>query len=670
MAYALSWTKIRCMILCLLLALVSPAMRAQELLTQTPEAERMFADGLSLFDKGAYKEAARVFGDVLLMFPQSHRETAARVMKGKALLYAREYDEAQRTLNDFIRQFPSSTYRPDAEYSLGLIALAQHLPERAAEHFLNALRSTSNDNITLRRRVLAALDSTIDVGMTLPPLYRLLAEEPEGEGREYLFIKVGEKHIARGDVAGASAVIDSLRRNYPATTFAERRSQLQRRLLEPPELKIGLLLPLMKHAAQATKEREVGVALQEGIQLAYEELLARGNSTRRVHIEARDIEREASVAVAAVKELCADPGVIGIIGPPFTQTAFAVAYHVNTNGVPLVTPTANANGIAATGPFVFQANPDFEARARAVARYAVETLGLKRIGILAPNEMNSKLMADAFKTEAERLGAAVLAVEWYEPGATNLMNQLLALRRKGNAIAGEPFLAFGTSITKREAARLAQLGVPGKLLDSLIAVKAMVNATRLLGENARAVLDAEAIPYRSGDPRIDSLDRPVTAFQGLYCPIASAEEIGIVSSQVAYFNVQTRLLGSGEWNNERELAAHRRYCSGIVFESDTYLDPADPAYAAFVRRYIERFGKRPSRNAVFGYDVASVVFGLIEKGALSRAQLQEALASLPTRQTIHAKLSFGSRRVNPWLHILEYTGSTIRRVDELQTEEP
>jgi ABC-type branched-subunit amino acid transport system substrate-binding protein len=666
-----STSRILSIFLCLLLGGALRSGMAQSDIRYQAGAEKMFSDALALYTRGEYKDAARVFGELLVMFPRSHRETAARVMKGKALLLAGEYGEAERTLASFSEQFPSSSYRADADYTLGLVSLYRQKPERAVEFFLGALRKAEPSNNELRKRIVAALDSTVESFITIPPLQRLIAESPDGEGKELLLLKLGEKQIAAGDIAGATATLDSLKKNYPRSVFVDRHWSLQKKLLEPRAVKIGLLLPLMKRVdASAAKEREVGVGLYEGIQLAYEEFLQRGKATRPVSLEVKDSERDASVAAEAVKELCADPGVICIIGPPYSNAAFAVAYHVNTNGVPMVTPTANANGIAATGPYVFQANPDFRTRARAMAQYAVLKLRMLRLGILSPNETNSKLMAETFAAEVRRLGASVIATEFYEPGATNLMNQLVGLRKKGNEAGAQPFLFFGTSVNKREIARLVRLGVSPKLLDSLLATKAVVNATWLLGDNARELLDAEGIPHRVGDPRVDSLERPVTAIQGLYCPISSSEEIGIVSSQVAFANLQTKILGSGEWNNERELNAHRRYCEGVVFEADTYIDVSDPAYADFVRRFSTRFGKRPSRYAVFGYDVGKSVFSLLEQGALSRVQLRDALEAMPTLQTLHAKLSFGLHRVNPWLHILEYSGGIIRRVDELSAEQP
>ena len=51
------------------------------------------------------------------------------------------------------------------------------------------------------------------------------------------------------------------------------------------------------------------------------------------------------------------------------------------------------------------------------------------------------------------------------------------------------------------------------------------------------------------EARAESLAQGSAGIQGLYCPISSPEEIGVVSAQLAYANIKTRLLGSGEWNS-------------------------------------------------------------------------------------------------------------------------
>jgi len=170
------------------------------------------------------------------------------------------------------------------------------------------------------------------------------------------------------------------------------------------------------------------------------------------------------------------------------------------------------------------------------------------------------------------------------------------------------------------------------------------------------------------DRHVDSLDYPVTGIDGIYLPISSPAEIGVVSSQVVYFNFQTQLLGSGEWNNLAELDANRRYCTGILFESETDVDTLSNRYRAWYSGFMNRFKKRPSRNTLYGFDTAELVLGTLRKGATTREGLSRALADVKDFQGIHSKIGFSPGRVNAWLPIYQFDGRNVIRVDEIQAE--
>ena len=101
--------------------------------------------------------------------------------------------------------------------------------------------------------------------------------------------------------------------------------------------------------------------------------------------------RDPAVAARLTKELAADQEVIGILGPMFSSTTLTAARAAQEAAIPLISPTANANGIAALVQFVFQANPDYEMRGRAMARYAVGKLGFRTMAVLAPSDAYGKL---------------------------------------------------------------------------------------------------------------------------------------------------------------------------------------------------------------------------------------------------------------------------------------
>ncbi len=624
------------------------------------QAEDEFNAGVSLFKKADYKSAAAVFEKVAKGFAPHQRTTAALIMKAKAEVYGGNITEAEKTLQGFFTSHPTSTYLADAHFTLGLLHLKKEEHEKACASFLDALRSAGASAPLLQEETLAMLDETIDQHIAEPTLQRFAAAAKQPVEEEYLGVKIAEKQFMGGNRTAASSKIESLRQKFPRPTFAQRLAVLDEKLKQPTQLKLGVLFSAAENGPKA-REKEVGEGLLEGIEAAVAEYLGKVS----VVLEVRSSQ---SNVVAAARELASDGSVVAIIGPAFSAAAQEVASVASEQRIPIVTPTANANGIAAGSEFMFQANPDLATRARAIAQHAVLNMKLKRLGILGSSEPSSKMLAEAFTKEVERFGSEVIVTEWYPRGTTNLLKQLTNLRRKGNAAASEPFVSFNESMTKTELVKFTKLGVSMKVLDTLKAHRSVVNMTEFLGEDAESQLNAHGIHYSNGDPRIDSVQRVVTAIQGLYCPISSAEEISIITSQLAFYGIRTKLLGSGEWNNAQELNANRRYCRGVVFESDYHVDTKSAAFAGFSGRLVRQHNKVPSKYAVLGYDTAKLLLSLMQQGAATREQMKDALVRVSDAEGLHAKFNFRRARVNSWLHIFEFTNDGINRIGQISVE--
>ena len=358
---------------------------------------------------------------------------------------------------------------------------------------------------------------------------------------------------------------------------------------------------------------------------------------------------------------------VALIGPVFSNTASAAAVEAQVQGIPLITPTANANGIAARGPMIFQANPDYETRGRAMARYAVLTKGFKRLALLAPSDTFGRQLAEAFLREARLLDATIVATEWYLRGMSDLKPQLQAIRNAGMFLTSDPLLAFGGSIQQEDLMKLASLGVPLRRLDSLMAAGATIVGSELLGPDARALVDSLELSVTYDQSKIDSLEYPVIGIDAIYVPISSPSEIGVISSQIVYFNFRTQILGSGEWNNIAELDANKRYCEGVMFETDSFIDSASSSYREFSMDYTLRYKKAPTRNTLFGYDVTNVVLSCIKTGANTRADLAQALSRVSDYRGLRSRIGFSSARVNMWLTIVQYAGDRIQRISEVSS---
>lgn len=661
---------VRCVLWTGALAVLVQGLAAQDRITYSEEAERQFQAAVAMYDSGSFRASAAAFDRLAQDFPFSHRITAALVMRGKALCEAQENLEAAKALKAFLSRFPASSYAADAEYALGRVYARIDRWEEALEMFLAAFRRLGPSSPgRLAQNVMASMDSAVNVRLPTSALQSLLDRAVLPAERAWCWLKIAERQTAAENSFAAVVALDSLDGRYPGHPFRLQADELRSRLVARSSVALGVLLPLMRNA-DPSPAKEIASEVHDGIVYAVEEFGGDTDARVTVALETRDSEREPQRAIQGAEELADNRQVIGILGPVFSATVTPAANVANARGVPLITPTANANGIAAIGNFVFQANPDYDARGRAMARYAVQQRGFRTLAVIAPVDAYGKFLAEGFVREAERLGARVLATEWYQRGTSDLKLPLSRIRRAGMLAGDDVRISFSGRMTPATMMKLMDLGVPLRRLDSLMSKGAILSARELLGKRARRMMDSMDIQVAFDESHVDSMEYPVESIEALYAPISMPEEIGVVSSQVIYFNFRTQILGGGEWYNFAELTANRRYCEGIEFDSDTYVDTARVDFKTFVDGFIARFKKRPTKNTLFGYDAAALVLHAVRMGATTRDALQRALAGTEGFQGYHTKISLTGGRVNTWMSILRYAKDEIRKIGEIRAESP
>jgi ABC-type branched-subunit amino acid transport system substrate-binding protein len=632
--------------------------------------EARFREAVAVYDAGQYAEAAERFDKVAKDFPDGHRITAALIMKGKALLASGQNLDAVKTMKAFIAKYPESAYVPDAEFVLGVVYRRIDRTGEALENFRSAYRRLlAGGSTRLADQLRRQMDSTIDGRLDVGAVRSLLDRSQDPRERAYFWMKVADMESARENTVATAVALDSLSSGYPAEPFAGRIAELRGRVAASSAVKLGALLPLMSKS-DPSAIKEIGNEVFDGILYAVEEYARAAGTRIAISLESKDTERDPAMSRRGAEELADDKSVIGILGPVFSPEVTSAAAVANAKGIVMISPTANANGLAATGKYVFQANPDYEVRGRAMARYAVERCGYRTFAVLAPSDAYGKFLAEGFTREVIRLGANVVASAWYEHGAADLKPQLAAIRRVGMMASAEPKVAFGGRMQQASLLKLARRGVSLKRLDSLMRVGAMVSARSLLGDRGREILDSLAIPVTFDESLVDSLEYPVEGIDAMYLPIAKPEEIGVVASQVTYFNFRSQFIGSGEWNSVSELNANRRYTEGVIFDTDSYMDVTGGASDRFAAAYSARFKKKPTKNAFFGYDAARVMLDCVGKGATTREALQRALSSVTEFQGIHGKIGFAGERVNTWLNILQFSKDEIRKIAEINAVPP
>ncbi|MBI4428672.1 MAG: ABC transporter substrate-binding protein [Ignavibacteriales bacterium] len=624
------------------------------------DVERLFVDAMRHFTAGQFDSAASLFARHIREFPRSHRSTGCYIMGAKAFHRLGSFRESIKLLKDLIDLYPESKYVDDAHYTLGLNFYRLVRYEDAAEEFLQAYQLT--DDPRLRNSSLGMLETLTSAKLSAAQLQLLLGGVSSEEVRALVDLRIAEKVYASGDVRSAQEMLRSIAARAASIKYVGDAITLLQKYEQGGIARIGVVLPLMLKAEKSSA-KELGIELLDGIRFATDE--HNQESLPRVELDIRDSERDPSVAARQVAELCGDEKVVSIFGPVFSNEVFASAGIANARGVPLISPTATANGIAAIGGFVFQANPDYEVRGRAMARYAVQTLHDSTFAVLSPVEPPGKLMADAFIDEVMLLGARIVDVQWYPAGATDLRMQLESMRKKALEASAVPYIDFSNNIKHSDVNRMVAMGISQRMLDSLMEVGGVAPVDLLFGRNGKLMADSLGLETQKPLIRADSLGLPVENIQAIFVPISSSEEIGVVGSQLKLFNFRTQVLGTGEWQDPAELDQHRQYVDGVIFSTDSDWDEKDPVFKLFIAKFQKAEKRKPTRNTLYGYDAMKLLLKVIQLGATHRNEIAANLAAIQDFPGIHSKVSFGERRVNSFLAVLQFKNRMVKRLGDV-----
>lgn len=649
--------------LLILLALPSqarPQARGQDSVWYKPAVERIFQDAMKLFTDRNYTAAESGFLQIVHQPDVSHRTSAAYLMAAKSMYHRGEYWPSVDILRRFLDRFQRSEYIDDAHYTLALDFFQLEQYKESAGLLMRVQQSSSDT--ALAGRAGRMLELVVLSNLEIPDLRVLSKEARRLETKAFVSLALAEKVLRTGDARAAREALQPVLALPPGSSRRSEAEALLDRIDRSGVVKVGVVLPLTFKSDQSSAQ-SVGEEMLDGIKLATDE--HNQDAMPKVSLEVRNSERDAGVAAREISMLSAESQILAIVGPVFSNEVTAGAGLAAARGIPLISPTATAPGIAAIGESIFQANPDFIVRGRAMAQYAVQSLGARRFAVLSANDTMNKLMTGAFIREVRALGGEMVSTEWYTPGETDLRDELARIRQRGMEQSEPVVINFGAKLRSQDTRKLLQAGIQQQVIDSLEAAGGLTSVEFLFGERGARVADSLKIPTQRIKAKYDSLNYPVTGIDAFFVPIAGSGEIGIVTSQIRYYNFQTQLLGTGNWNDPAQLEQNRQYANGVIFATDMYWEEGDPQYQHFARQYRARYAKAPDENGMIGYDVMKLLLRAIRQGATRRDEIVSALNSARPLQGVHSKIILGPDRVNSYLTLLQFKGRAIRKIGEI-----
>jgi ABC-type branched-subunit amino acid transport system substrate-binding protein len=624
-------------------------------------AEEYFLLGMRQYSQKDFKPALQSFQRSISSYPLNHRITASLIMSAKTYYALKNFEQAEALCDSFLIQFPSSEYVEDAlftkgmcHYNLGnyvttiivmdsVLSIARQ--SRNLEHSIKVIRHIAFEFLTK-----SDIDSVCQNVNNISVLSLLHVNQAE------LLFSMGRKDEAK-------SLLDSIKSETLDTLSLLRLKGLYARIEHGNIVKVGVLLPLSNQSASAVRDKRIAQDVLEGIQLAlgeYDETLTR----EEVNIELviRDSKRNADIIDSIMFSFKNDSTILAVIGPVFSDETISAAIAAQREGLPLISPTATDDSISLAGNYVFQTNSTPSMRGKILAQYAVKDLNAKNIAILASDASFSKVQADSFAAEIVRLGGNIVIDRRYRRGATDLREHIRAIRVLAAELQPEYHVILKGKINTADVkSKLISFGLKKFTVDSLLSKSDTINLSAFVGDKAQELVDSLKLPYKKVLPFIDSLHYPVSSIDVVFSPISISQQIGVVSSQIAYYNIKTILLGSADWYNTSELDMNRRYANGVIFGSDKWIEQNSRTKSLYTR-YSQRFNKQISDQVLFGYDVMTLVIKLFNDGALSREQLIAVLSGVVNFSGVRNSITLTQGRINSDFQILQYKDGAVSKL--------
>ena len=113
----------------------------------------------------------------------------------------------------------------------------------------------------------------------------------------------------------------------------------------------------------------------------------------------------------------------GIVLQADNETTLAITSVLSSTDIPVLLSEYRLNDLSKIHSKTFLTHSTIAIDAKNSANYAVNSLGLDSLAVIAPADEYGEVQVDAFIKEVDRLGAIVFATIWYTGEPKNLKRQ-------------------------------------------------------------------------------------------------------------------------------------------------------------------------------------------------------------------------------------------------------
>lgn len=562
----------------------------------------LHATAESAFRAREYPEALRLYEDYLRRYPQGPHTTAALMRIAEIQMIEGRYEPARNTYRRLMDRFPDSGLVPDAAVGVLKSFYASERYKdviRYADDLLKKVRSPDD----VRRLYLILGDAYMAIDSPINAVYYYSISEqyaryPSRDHREKI-----DRAISRLSAADIEVLLERIRKDedirgallYKLALVhmqEDRKEEAGRVVSEflqkfPDHRKVEAARNLLEEyeTLPLASRHTIGCLLPlSGPYKVYGARALRGvelalSQASGIHLVIRDTGSEAQTALLAVNDLLDAATPSAIIGPIIT--AETAAPEAQAARIPLIALTQK-EGIPAIGDFVFRNFITPRMQVEAVVSHAVRRMGRYRFGVLYPNEKYGYTFNELFQEAAAANGATVVSTAVYDTVETDFRKSIRTFRGG----------------------------------------------------------------YRGG-----------LGFDALFIPDAP-RKTGLILPQLAYYDIRTQLMGTNLWHSKQLLGMAGKFAEGAVFPTGFFPESRSPRVVDFVSDFQGTYGEPPGFIEAIAYDTARLLIQLLSRPDIrNKSALREQLAQVRDFPGVTGLTSFDSSgEARKDLYILQVRG--------------
>lgn len=569
-----------------------------------------------LLDEKDGKGAQAVLEKLLLEEPTSTVADDARYLLALSQLEQGNASAAAPTLKTLVEKIPEEQ-RAEAYRDLGQKLAAEGHGTEAVRYLSRALANASGaEKKALEEQLVRTLDADVPFNDV-----RLLLEteaKPNTLLDEAATMKLARVHVHLRHFADADQMVARYLERYPKGRWAAQATELRQAMAARVDVDakaVGVLLPLSGEYAAYGKRALSAVKIGFGVPVRGEappaepqldpatgEVIAPSEKPAKKNLEetltapnglkiiVRDTRGDPARAAELVQELVEKHRVVGILGDILLDTSQPIALAAEEHGVPMLS-LSRRGGVPETGPWSFRLGLTAKKQAEALARLAVDGLGMKRFAIMYPKHAFGVELMNEFWDELDRRKAEVTAVESYAHDQTTFTGEARSLVGRGMAASSEVIQC------RQEADQISNDYRRRKTKEGC-------------NDLARPIVDFEALfipdSYRSVSYVI---------------PALVAEDVLVTNDRrtVEAYRKTTgnnsvrpvQLLGVSMWNDPELAKRLGRQIDGAVLVDGFDVGDGSPRVQRFVGAFVGAHGSRPALVEAQAHDGAALFSALL-----------------------------------------------------------